>query len=351
MITADQLLTGPRGRRFLIEFAQASEHLVAGESGDVPMSFAVFDAAFKIATKRGHSVWRISTGHDPGPRFDVADVVAALPSVPLVEPTEGLLLDALQRSVDSAMYWQEPDGDDFLCAIPAVRDGLARVADHVVASPLFQRWALPMDPADQRSLVWDKERNRRGSVDLRRWRKEVLASERSARKEWEDIEANLSGSWWSRPPHELRTSTGTAPDGLPYGMHLVEDGLGWTEADAVRLRIDPTARVFEIASADDWARLCRDHPLEVTASRRHDWYRTTGRDGDWVVPDWCAVSEAYDGVHLTIAGYLNAATTAIPVDERFASVMAGCDPDTTWWLNDAVVAPDGEPETLTAEED
>ena len=82
-----------------------------------------------------------------GPRLDVADVVAALPGAPLAEPTDDLLLDALKGSVDAAMYWQEPDGDDLLCAIPAVRDGLARVADHLAGSPLLERWARPMDPA------------------------------------------------------------------------------------------------------------------------------------------------------------------------------------------------------------
>ena len=342
MVSSDQLLAGPRGRRFLLRFVQACEYEAAGQSGDLPLSSAVLHTSYRIERRLGRSNSVLSSEPFTGPRLDVADVVAALPGATLAEPTDDLLLDALKGSVDAAMYWQEPDGDDLLCAIPAVRDGLARVAEHLAGSPLLERWARPMDPADQRSLVWEEQRYRTEAIDLRRWRNDAISAERRALTDRSArADADVSGNWWSCPPQELRRSTGSAPDGLPLGMHLIEDTLGWAEADATRLRIDPAARVLEIASADHWARLCRDHPLDVTASRRHDWYRTTGRDGAWVVPDWCAVAEHYEGVHLTIACYLEAATTAIPVDGDRASVIAGCDPDSTWWLNDSAVTPGG----------
>ena len=53
-------------------------------------------------------------------------------------------------------------------------------------------------------------------------------------------------------------------------------------------------RVLEIRCAEDWLRLCRAHPLEVSASRRHDWYRTTGMVGPWVIPDWSTVAQEAD---------------------------------------------------------
>ncbi|SFA40070.1 hypothetical protein SAMN05444374_101432 [Rhodococcoides kroppenstedtii] len=80
----------------------------------------------------------------------------------------------------------------------------------------------------------------------------------------------------------------------------------------------------------------------MTAQKRHEWYRTTGRAGRWVIPDWLRVGEVYDGVHLTAAGYLSAATTEIPVDDDCASVIAGWAPDETYWFTDAarIVADD-----------
>lgn len=48
-------------------------------------------------------------------------------------------------------------------------------------------------------------------------------------------------------------------------------------------------------------------PLEVTAARRHDWFRVTGRDGRWVIPDWERVAQEWDATQPTVLGHLNAA--------------------------------------------
>lgn len=113
--------------------------------------------------------------------------------------------------------------------------------------------------------------------------------------------------------------------------------MGWEKARTRPVRIDPTARVYEISTADDWAELCRRFPLDLTASRRHDWYRATGRVGDWVIPDWTSVGEHCDGVHLSAAAYLQAAGSPIPVDDDSASLIAGWNPDETWWFTTEVL--------------
>lgn len=95
-------------------------------------------------------------------------------------------------------------------------------------------------------------------------------------------------------------------------------------------------RALEIRDADDWAELCRRHPLEVTASRRHDWYRTTGRDRRWLLPDWSRVAEEGDAVHLTGWAYLTAATREIVIDDEHSSVIGGWGPDETYWLSGLV---------------
>lgn len=69
-------------------------------------------------------------------------------------------------------------------------------------------------------------------------------------------------------------------------------------------RID--ALLAEIATHDDWADLWPRFPLQATAHMRHDWYLTTGRVGDWVIPDWAAVSAENDAVHLQIGAYFSA---------------------------------------------
>lgn len=69
---------------------------------------------------------------------------------------------------------------------------------------------------------------------------------------------------------------------------------------------------------------------------RRNWFETTGRDGLWVQPDWQAVAEDYDGVHLGLGAYLAGAGEIIAVDARRASVIAGWNPDETYWFTDAV---------------
>jgi hypothetical protein len=48
------------------------------------------------------------------------------------------------------------------------------------------------------------------------------------------------------------------------------------------------------------------------------------------------VADVWDGVHLTVAGYLTTAGRALDVEEQYATVLAGWDPDATYWLADVL---------------
>ncbi|WP_226047158.1 hypothetical protein, partial [Klebsiella pneumoniae] len=65
-------------------------------------------------------------------------------------------------------------------------------------------------------------------------------------------------------------------DRVPAALDLVEDEMGWV--DAWVTPVHGPGRTLEITGAEDWIALCREHPLEVSASRRGDWYQVTGRD-------------------------------------------------------------------------
>ncbi|MET4146552.1 hypothetical protein [Arthrobacter sp. UYCo732] len=91
----------------------------------------------------------------------------------------------------------------------------------------------------------------------------------------------------------------------------------------------------EVRAPEDWTSLCREFPLEVTASRRHDWFRATGRHGRWVIPGWERVADRWDAAPLTVRCYLSAAGRALGVDPDTATVVAGWDPGSTLWLADA----------------
>lgn len=93
--------------------------------------------------------------------------------------------------------------------------------------------------------------------------------------------------------------------------------------------------MYEVSQPGDWVDLVARYPLDVDRSRRHDWWRTTGSQGPWLIPDWSAVAADYHGVHLTVLGYLGTAGRALPVGQG-ATLLAGWGPDVTYWLADVL---------------
>lgn len=131
--------------------------------------------------------------------------------------------------------------------------------------------------------------------------------------------------------HEsLVTSTRALPGPGSVELVRLEDCLGRRDAAIWSLAPVRAPRVWEIDGPGSWIRLVDRYPLEMTNARHHDWYRVTGRVGTWCIPDWNAVAADWDAVHLTVAGYLTAATRAcILRDGESATVLGGWSPDQT----------------------
>lgn len=336
------LLAGPRGRRLLLEYAVESERRLLGWHGGHPLGTAVFQAAYHLDPGAGTSSVLFGPGAVEMRRRAVSPeaVAALLDGVRLVPATPELLRTVFVVSVDAARYWQEPDGEDRLAGTAPVRGALQRVAAHLAASEHTHWWRAPLDPDDQWSTRWDATRYPAPLVShasLREARAALIAEELHAvRSRPADPTANWTGAWWSRPIWEVPSSTRELAGAGPAGLWFVEDLSGWERATVVGLDAPAGARVFEVDGAGSWAQLCRSFPIEVTAQMRHDWYRATGRAGTWAIPDWAQVAERYDAVHLQAAAYLAAAGVPIPVADDTASLIAGWDPDQTYWFTSRV---------------
>ncbi len=348
-LDADALLAGPRGRRLCLAVAWATADLDPRQDVQ-PLRTALLHAAYHLDPGAGTSLVMASTGGpvDPAdlPHPSPAEVARLLDAVVLTDLDDRTLRLTVAHAVDHARYWQEPDGEDVLAATPPVRAALRRVAEHVAAAPAADWWSAPLARDDQWG-VDPPEVTPAPPVDgdartrLARWRAGEVADEERARAELPtDVCAARSGAWWSVPAFArlVTTTRGLGTHG-PAGLWWVEDGLGRTDAQVRPFAVPSGARVHEVDGPDAWADLCRRYPLEVTAGRRHDWYRVTGRDGRWCLPDWSRVAQDVDAVHVTVAGYLATAGRAVPVDDDVATVLAGWDPDRTYWLTD--VADDG----------
>lgn len=323
----DSFLGGPTVRRMCLELAMEL---------DPELRSAVFELANALEPGRGTAWVMLADGSNnvaaPPSPASPTELAAAIATLDLTDLDEARMQDALERAVANARYWQEPDGEDMLVVPPVVRAAFGSLAEHVMKALGLQangglrrreQWAIDWrSPDDPAPLDKDPRQT------LAQWTLKARAGEeRAARERPSDAHANWSGEWWSIPNGLVHTI-----GQIPAGFNLVEDSFGWDQATAIPVR--GVGRTFEIRTADDWISLCRIFPLDVTASRRHDWFRCTGREGRWVIPDWERVGEEWDAVHLTTRGYLGLAGRALEVDADTASVIAGWDPDSTFWLTD-----------------
>jgi hypothetical protein len=252
-----------------------------------------------------------------------------------------MLVRALAAAVDFARYWQEPDGEDVVAAAPEMRPALARVAAGVAQSPFAAWWTTPLELTTQWTVTFmDGPSHPAATVVaasagelLAHWHSKTMESEATARRERpRDPRASWSGTWWSTPPAELTRTTRSLGEFGPVGLWLVEDAFNWDRATTRQVSASRDVTVYEVEGPEAWAELWRRYPLEVTASRRHDWYRTTAYDAEWVIPDWSRVAADFDAVHVTVLGYLTTAGRAVAVSENLCTVLAGWNPDQTYWL-------------------
>lgn len=322
------MLDGPRGRRLCLELAQS----LSSEAGSLISQLGFeFDpdagtSRISITARFGHGV---SDAHSE-PKPSIPALVSAIDCLHAEALAEGIVRAAFSAAVGAARYWQDPDGEDVLAAHPDVRAAFEPLALHVSTMSELGWWYASSRP-DQWLIDWENPGYPAPAErpDLDTWAMGIRAEEeRSQRDRPRDPSAAYSGPWWSAPVVSRRSTAGR----IPEAFDLVEDDFGWDAAT-----VTPSSapeQVIEIRTAGDWVDLCRAHPIEVTASRRHDWYRTTGIDSRWVIPDWSAIAGQAEGVHLTAAAYLELAGRALPVDDGLATVIAGWDPDATFWLQD-----------------
>jgi hypothetical protein len=109
----------------------------------------------------------------------------------------------------------------------------------------------------------------------------------------------------------------------------------WRNARCWPVEPQSGTRIYEVLRPAQWADLVGSYPLDVSKARRHEWWQVTGLAGRWLIPDFAAVAADYDAIHVSIAGYLATAGRAVPVGDA-RTVMAGWDPDQTFWLADVL---------------
>jgi hypothetical protein len=355
---ADLLLGGPRGRTMLADLAGLDTLTLLAAEGKPPPAGVTFLEPSSSGDRSARFRWPRRTHRDtgtwpewmdPGGTGAATIIEAAVASTIQAQAERPWLTDPLTLLASvarAAEQWEPP--------LPGGQAELLRpLAEAVAGAPAASWWWEPADLRHQRWLSCDHRQALARGGDVARAveaaEEEAAAEEQAMAKDWaraprgrrgrwgrrDGAEVIVTGTWWSGPlGGTVWTSRGNVGDLPAIGLACAEDPLGEEEFEVWTVGIDPAARVYEVHEPGDWGRLAAACPRDVTASRRHDWGRWTGREGRWILPDWRSVAAQWDGVHVSVAGYLNTAGMAVDTADGAATLLAGWDADQTLWLRD-----------------
>lgn len=321
--TAAQLLDGPRGRSLCLQVSGVDVF-------DVMSNTYLAKHPPKPTIGSDAVVWLSGPLLTTDTPAAVVHALAQQSPPPPDRLNTASLFETLAGVVSEASYWDPPSDDDLAAADPAVVAALRPVAEAVAAAPGAAWWSRPLTPNDQHyvSRLLSRRATRGRPPRLTGIKQRLIAARRRAQQP--------QTVWWSIPDQGDAVSTSPPFGGLPaLQLALVEDPMGWERATVARLQPALGARVYEVTDADAWVRLVERYPLDVGASRSGAWHVVTGRRSRWWMPDWAAVADDYDAVHLTVLGYLAAAGRGLDAAGG-TTVLAGWEPDVTYWLNDVL---------------
>jgi hypothetical protein len=323
--TREDLLDGPRGRRLC--WIAVEQHAYA-RTGRGPFWDVISEPEPMLTELR-----RVLRTTDLAEFSTITDDVA--------------LLNFVGESVATARYWQDPDEEDRALCHPDFITELQPVADAIAAAPASAWWPSDLALGDQVYADWRED----GAPPP------GLSGAQVILREWRRTAVNSMGMWWSPPiwapaldqaarmqiPRPMLAQTTRRLRKLgAVGLLLHEDTDGTANALCRPVRARESLRTFEIKSTKDWIELVEHYPLDVTLSREGSWSAATGLERRWIVPDWCRVAEDYEAVHLTVSGYLSISGRSLLLGADTATLVAGWDPDQTYWLAD-VLELTGEP--------
>lgn len=256
------------------------------------------------------------------------------------------LLDLLSATSQRVRYMHDISFDEELTHVdvpPKVLDAFLRR----LAEEHADWWIRPGGQSPLRSVHASDER---GGIltrpveapTLAAWSEQLRAFEGDYRAVLPASPGAQPGASWSVPVNipAVTETTGSAP-GLPAaGLWLEEDGPDHDWAVVVD-HAPPTGptRLLEVRGPEDWGALVAAHPLEVTSAKSDFWGAHTALpQRRWLMPDWAAVAEEWDAVHLSIDAWLRTAGVPTPLrapDGAEAwSLCAGWNPDATLWLTE-----------------
>jgi hypothetical protein len=248
------------------------------------------------------------------------------------------LLELFADTVDSARYWQNPDEIDVLLAAPELVDALTPVAS-TLAAIFVSSWfddhlALDGQVYVDWSAKGDGPPTLKGAAEiLRLWKRGADSRGRWGSPPIAGFSLNEAMTM-KKPLPMLATTTQHRPALGAVGLLLQEDSCGMSTATCRPVSPCTSARIFEIDGRDSWRELVESYPVDVTAGVASSWNMASGLTVRWLLPDWSLVAEDYDVIHLPATRYLELSGSVIWLSGGACTLIAGWNPDESFWLND-----------------
>lgn len=241
-------------------------------------------------------------------------------------PTPATVWEAIHGVMEQMHYFHlnDPELEQYATSaeIESVRIGLAELG-------ISAEWSAPFAPERQRIVCMKHTREPLPDAnpypgDPRPRLVEFMADARRPH-----------GVWWTPPlTYHVQQTSSPLPT-LPASDLLGgEDDFGAAIANVrPALRATGDLNIKEIDSVADWLDLVRSAPVDVTRSRERNWGML--EPGlRWVIPDWAALAERYDAIHLTVNGYLDLSCVPIETAPGERTMVVGWGPEETYWLRE-----------------
>lgn len=244
----------------------------------------------------------------------------------LVSPE--ILLNEIQQELNSFAWAGTENWHMYRCALLAAKESLRPIAQLLARNPELDWWWGDVDLDAQR---WISQRNEEGPSH--RELSDLFTINRNEKTD-PHLRDREFYTWWVTPGGNRISDTSLGPVGSALAVKLVchDDWImDRTNVQVWKVAIPTNAKIYEVHSPQDWVHLVERFPRLRTYPDLPNWLRWTGCSGPWLVLDWTAVAEHFDGVHVSIGGYLSTSYTAWPVGDHF-TILSGWHPDSTFWI-------------------
>lgn len=320
------LLDGPLSRAILVELIEANPRQLSDIAGIVPTKEIYSTRRSAIHKKRRESLNpgnSVLTEHEKEVFGDeLARVVAArLPALRNQLEDNTAILRRVGDVVENYGYgmserWQPlQDGLDF------AKETILPIAELIADAPILDWWWSSVPIQQQK---W---------IDMHGAAIATVESVLPALSYLDKVQT--SSWWWVSPIHQdiLRTTRG--PIGQYASVALACRGgheiIQGDRLDIWEVQVPSSANIYEIQEPRDWSELVRQFPKLVPNSRCPAWQGWTGVNGPWWLPDWAEVAKSFDGVHVSLGGFITSAYQSLPVNNGY-TILVGWNPDETVWV-------------------